>query len=98
MRNKIIIWVLMLASAVVFLPAENYAAASEKTNSVTVNEFAPQIRVQIGRQRRNRHWNRGKHKGWDNRRYNRAYNRTRLVQQVYYVNGRRYVRWVRVRY
>jgi hypothetical protein len=95
MRNKIIIGMLMLASAFVFLPAENYAAASEKNTSVTVYEYSPQVRVQIGRRnRRGRHWDRGRHRGWD--RSNN--NRTRLVRQVYYVNGRRYYRWVRVRY
>ncbi|HEV7643662.1 MAG TPA: hypothetical protein VGO50_06905 [Pyrinomonadaceae bacterium] len=97
MRNKIIIGMLMLASAFVFLPAENYAAASEKNNAVTVYEYSPQIRVQIGRRNRNRQWNRGRHRGWDNSR-DRSYNRTRLVRQVYYVNGHRYYRWVRVRY
>jgi hypothetical protein len=88
MRSKIIIGVLMLASTLVILPAADFAATSEKTNSVTVNELSPQIRVRIGRgNRRNRGWNRGRLAG-----------RTRLVRQVYYVRGHRYVRWVRVRY
>ncbi len=96
MRNKLIIGMLMLASAFVFLPAENYAATSEKSTTVTVYEYAPQIRVRVGngRRNRNRHWNRGRHRGWDHARSNR----TRLVRQAYYANGRRYYRWVRVRY
>ncbi len=96
MRNKLIIWALMLASTVIFLPAANYAAA-ENPSSVTVNEFAPQvIRVQTNR-RRGRNWNRGRsmnrgrHLGWRNQ-------RTRLVKRTYWINGRRYVRYVRVRY
>jgi hypothetical protein len=61
---------------------------------MTLNNSSPQIRVQIGgrRNRRGRNWNRGRHRGWENR------NRTRLVRQVYWRNGRRYVRYVRVRY
>ena len=91
---------LMLMSAFVILPAANFAAANENTKSVVNTNYSPQIRVQIGRRhRRNRnlnpYWERrhdnGRHVGWNN-------NRTRMVQQVYYINGRRYVRWVRVRY
>jgi hypothetical protein len=100
MRNKIIIVMLMLASAFVILPAANFAAANESTNSVVSTNYSPQIRVQIRRQQRrhrnlNPYWQRrhdnGRHIGWYN-------NRTRMVQQAYWVNGRRYVRWVRVRY
>ena len=95
MRNKLIVLTLMFASAFVILPATNYAAISETSNSVTVNESIPQIRVRIGqgqgRRNKNKKWNRGNHYGWRNQ------NRTRLVKQVYYVHGRRYVRYVRVR-
>jgi hypothetical protein len=94
MRNKLIIGVLMLASTLVILPAAGFAATNEKINSVTVSEFSPQIRVRVGNGRRNRKWNRGRHYGWRNK----ASNRTRLVRQVYYVNGRKFVRWVKVRY
>lgn len=94
MKNKLIILVLMLASTVIILPGTGYAA-SEKTTSVAVYEFAPQIRVRIGNGRRNRtvirNRNRGRHLGWRNNQ------RTRLVKQTYWVNGRRYVRYVRVR-
>jgi hypothetical protein len=95
MRNKLLIGMLMLMSAFVILPANSFAASHENTTTVTVNNSAPQIRVRIGPQRRNRNRNwrshdNGRHVGWNNR--------TRLVQQVYYVRGHRYVRWVRVRY
>jgi hypothetical protein len=94
MRNKIIVMTLMFASAFIILPSSSYAAVPENTTSVTVNEFAPQIRVQVGRGRRgrNKHMNRGRHRGWENQR-----NRTRVVRQVYYRNGRKYVRYIRVR-
>jgi hypothetical protein len=79
----------MLMSAVVFIPAE--ASAAERSTSMALNEGAPQIRVQIGGQRRRgRGWNRGRHRGWRN------HQRSRVVRQVYWRNGRRYVRYVRV--
>jgi len=82
----------MLVSAVVFIPSE--ASAAERSTSTALNAGAPQIRVQIGGQRRRgRGWNRGRNRSWERRN-----NRTRLVRQVYYRNGRRYVRTVRVRY
>jgi hypothetical protein len=95
MRDKLLIGMLMLMSAFVILPANSFAASHENTTTVKENNSAPQIRVRIGPQRRNRRnrWYRhdnGRRAGWNNR--------SRLVQQVYYVNGRRYVRWVRVRY
>jgi hypothetical protein len=100
MRNKIIIAALMLASAFVILPAANFAATNENTSSVISSNYSPQIRVQIGNSRRHRryrnvnpYWERnhdnGRHLGWRNN------NNGRMVQQVYYINGRRYVRWVR---
>ena len=103
MRNKIIIAMLMLASAFVILPAASFAATNENTNSVISSNYSPQIRVQIGNGRRHRryrnvnpYWERRHDYGNGNR--VGSYNRTRLVQQVYWVNGRRYVRWVRVGY
>lgn len=95
MRKKVLILALMLVSSVMFIPEQSFAATAEKSTSIAVNNSAPQIRVQIGnrRNRRGRGWNRGRHRGWENR--NR--NRTRLVRQVYWRNGQRYVRYVRVR-
>jgi len=93
MRNKLIIGVLMLASTLIVLPAAGFAATNEKINSVTVNEFSLQKRGKPGRWKRAQHWNRGKHKGWT-----KGVGNTRLVKQTYWRNGRRYVRWVRVRY
>ena len=62
------------------------ASAATNANKAVVSD--PQIRVQIGRS----------HRRWRDRRYNR-YNRVanyRLVPQYYWMNGRRYVRYVRV--
>jgi hypothetical protein len=83
----------MLVSSVIFLPGESFAATGAESTSMTLNNSSPQIRVQIGnrRNRRGRGWNRGRHLGWQ------KHNRTRLVRQVYWMNGRRYVRYVRVR-
>jgi hypothetical protein len=96
MRNRAIIVMLILTSVFVLLPPANYAATEDRPVSLTSYEYSPQIRVQVGRGRRNRnkHWNRGRHRGWERARYNR----TRLVRQYYYLNGRRYVRYVRVHY
>ena len=92
MRKKVLVLALMLVSSVILLPGESFAAAGAESTSMTLNNSSPQIRVRIGGQRRRgRGWNRGRHRGWENR------NRTRLVRQVYRVNGRRYVRYVRVR-
>ena len=96
MNKKITVLVLMLASLVIFLPSQGNAATSETTTLVKTTETnaAPaQVRVQIGQNRRR-----------NNRRINRRIirrevrrnNRPRVRQQVYYRNGRRYVRTVRV--
>ena len=88
MKRKICVLVLMLASAVIILPFESRAAVTEdKPNSVSEYNYGPQIRVQIGRGRRNnRSWRR-------NQMRNR---RARYVTQTYWRNGRRYTRTVRV--
>jgi len=82
MKKKLAILVLSLSSLLVFLPSFTPADA--------------QIRVQIGR---GRHYDRGEHRGWYQGRRMRYYTynvgRPEYVQQTYYVNGRRYVRWVR---
>jgi hypothetical protein len=92
MKTKILTLALILVSAAIFLPSESYAAPADRSTSISLNESVPQIRVQIGGRRRGRNWNRGRHRGWESR------NRTRLVRQVYWRNGRQYVRYVRVRY
>jgi hypothetical protein len=93
MKRKISVLVLMLASMVVFLPAESRAAVTEdKTNSASEYNYATQIRVRIGNnRRRNRRWNRNDSQ-W-RRNQNR---RVRYVTQTYWRNGRRYTRTVRV--
>lgn len=91
---------MVMVSGMIFLPEGTFAAApTEMPTSYTTNNYEPQIRVRIGsRNRRGRwnrnrgwnrgHWDRGRHRGW-----NRG--RARVVRQVYYRNGRRYVRTVR---
>ena len=99
MKKKLIIVALILASTAMFLPFESYAAASENGTSVILNQRRGKVNIQIGPGRgrgstwnRGKHkgWHKGKHKGWDNR-------RTRTVRQVYWRNGVRYIRYVRVR-
>ena len=89
MRKKFVILTLLLASCTVFLPTEGNAASL----SSAINK--PQIRVQIGPVRRDRGlhrgWYKGRRIGWYN--YNRR--DSQYVRQVYYINGRPYVRWVR---
>lgn len=96
MKKKILTIALVMVSGMIFMPEGTFAATpAEMPASYTSNNAEPQIRVRVGnRNRRGRGWNRGRghHRGWERR------NRTRLVRQVYYVNGRRYVRTVRVRY
>jgi hypothetical protein len=101
MRKKVLVLALMLVSSVILLPGESFAAAGSESTSMTLNNSSPQIRVRIGgrRNRRGRNWNRGRHLGWERGRHRGWSNnqRTRLVRQVYWRNGRRYVRYVRVR-
>jgi hypothetical protein len=81
MKKKLAILVLSLSSLLVFLPSFTPADA--------------QIRVQIGRN----HYDRGRHRGWYQGRrmyyYNYNVQQPEYVQQTFYVNGRRYTRWVR---
>jgi hypothetical protein len=83
MKKKLAVLVLSLSSLLIFMPSFSTPADA-------------QIRVQIGR---GRHHDRDEHRGWYRGRRMRYYNydvgRTGYTQQVYYVNGRRYVRWVR---
>jgi|ERR1044072_1312775 hypothetical protein len=99
MKNKLIVWGLILATSVIILPAATLAA-SENTGSIANYEYSatsvPQTRGRgRGRGRDDNKWNHGrrgrhgaKHKGHG----------TRTVRQVYYRNGRRYVRNVRIHY
>ena len=66
------------------------SAATHANNAAVTN---PQIRVQIGRTRRDRDWRYRQHRQY--RRYNQT-GSYRLVPQYYWMNGRRYVRYVRV--
>ncbi|HTH51552.1 MAG TPA: hypothetical protein VL501_06450 [Pyrinomonadaceae bacterium] len=79
MKKKLAILTLLASSLLVFLPPVTQADA--------------QIRVQIG----GRHTNRGLHRGWYRGRHVGWYKHSRpgYLRQVYYINGRRYVRYVR---
>lgn len=89
----------MLATLVFGLPTASYSAPGEaKPLTLTEGTNDPQISVRIGQPRRRR-WNRR------NGRWNRfppvRYRRDRgyrLVPQYYWMDGRRYVRYVRVYY
>jgi hypothetical protein len=102
MKRKITVLVLMLASMVIFLPAESRAAVTEdKTNSASEYNYAAQIRVRIGNQRRrNRRWDRNDDRWNRNRNYGQwrrnQNRRARYVTQTFWRNGRRYTRTVRV--
>ena len=92
MRKKLVILVLLFSSFVVFLPTLGSAA------SLSSAANKPQIRVQIGPVRHDRGlhrgWYKGRHVGW----YNYKPRHSQWVRQVYYINGRPYVRWVRYNY
>lgn len=97
MNKKITFLVLIAAAWVVFLPGQSFAYSSD-IKTTTVSEQIPGSLAM--EQRRGR----GRNRGWNNRRWNRSINRrlnrnnrrSRVVRQVYYRNGRRYVRTIRV--
>lgn len=89
MKNKLLALAFVLSSCVVLFPSSSYAA---NVNAVST----PQIRVTIGRRHRHdrglhRGWYRGRRIGW----YNYDRHDPQYVRQVYWINGRRYTRWVR---
>ena len=90
MIKKLLIGAVMAVAMMVEMPL--LASAATNAKSTTLNK--PQIQVQIGRSRR---WRRHHDRYYDNDYYRR--NRManyRLVPQYYWMNGRRYVRYVRV--
>jgi hypothetical protein len=109
MKNKLIVWGLILATSVILLPGAMLASSVlpesfEKTAGVTSYEYSaadsPQRRGR-GRGSRSRGRGRGSDdhlEGGHRSRHHarRSHHRTRTVRQVYYRNGRRYVRSVRV--
>jgi hypothetical protein len=93
MYKKLTTLVLAVAALVIFLPSQSSAAVSnEKTATTSENSASNSLTPQ--RDWRNRRWNRNRR--MNNRRMNNR--RVRVIRQVYYRNGRRYVRIVRVRY
>jgi hypothetical protein len=102
MKKKLLVFTFLLTSSVVLLPAQSLAAAPADPAGVGKTS-PPQIRIQVGRRNRGRHygWWRGRRVGRYYRnedQYGRRvgrYNRGTLVRQVYWMNGRRYTRWVR---
>ena len=89
MRQKIAILIFVLMTCAVFLPSQATAAGKASANMTK-----PQIRIHIG----HRH-DRGRHRGWHRGRriYYYYYDRhdPHYARQTYWVNGRRYTRWVR---
>lgn len=98
MRKKFVILALLFSSFVVFLPAPNYAAEGRTVSSFHANSVPAQIRVRIGGQRRDRGLHRGWYKGRRIAWYRNNPGGGQWVRQVYWVNGRQYVRWVRYNY
>jgi len=100
MKKQLLVLSFLLTSSIVFLPVQGNAAPAAAKKVVP-----PQIVVQVGRNRgRHLGWYKHKHHGrfyrtsnvYYTRRvppYARTY-RSGMVRQTYYVNGRRYTRWV----
>jgi hypothetical protein len=90
MVKKILVLMFLAVSCVVFLPSESKAETLKETTIAAVSG-ANTSTVALYQRR----WRR-----WNNRRYNRNMNRRnrrlRVIRQVYYRNGRRYVRMIRV--
>jgi hypothetical protein len=87
--RKLFISGIIAATLLIGLP---FAAGSATEANAAVS---PQIRIQFGTRRRHHH----RRYRTENRYYRRAeLGNYRLVPQVYYMNGRRYVRYVRVYY
>ncbi|MEP7075192.1 MAG: hypothetical protein ABI878_05220 [Acidobacteriota bacterium] len=88
MLKKILLGTVMSATLAVGMPM---MAATTSSNATTLNAgvVSPQVRIRIGQPRRR--WNRRPI-------YRRPYvARYRVVPQYYWMNGRRHVRYVRVR-
>lgn len=109
MFKKFTVLFLLAASSMIFLPSQS-AAFSPVEKPATMVEFSAANAITLQRQRRrnrewnnrnnnrNRRWNNNRNRRWNNTR-NRRWNnnrRARVVRQVYYRNGRRYVRYIRV--
>ncbi|MBS1794580.1 MAG: hypothetical protein JSS81_12035 [Acidobacteria bacterium] len=90
MLKKFSLMFVLAASCVVLMPATGAAFDSAEKSPAAIeykagNSATPQ---------RRREWRR-----WQNRRWNRRWRRTgrvRVIRQVYYRNGRRYVRYIRI--
>ena len=80
--------------SVILFPAYGNAAVANASFSAAA-AGKPQIRIQIGGRRHDR----GLHRGWDKGRRIAWYNYNRpdpqYVRQIYWINGRQYIRWVR---
>ena len=96
MYKKFTVLFLLAASCVIFLPTQGAASTTgEKTTAIVELSGASSIAMTPQRRRRRSSWN--NRYNTRNRRWN-SNRRTRVIRQVYYRNGRRYVRIVRVRY
>ncbi|MEP6847664.1 MAG: hypothetical protein ABI999_02320 [Acidobacteriota bacterium] len=92
MLKKILLGTVMSAALTVGVPMAASAATTANTTTLNAGVVSPQVRIRIGQPRRR--WRRDDDRRWENRRYVARY---RVVPQYYWMNGRRYVRYVRVR-
>lgn len=95
MYKKFTVLFLLAASCVIFLPSQGVASTTGEKPTAMVEFSGASSSAMTPQRRRRRSWN--NRYNTRNRRWN-SNRRTRVVRQVYYRNGRRYVRVVRVRY
>ena len=90
MFKKLVLLTMMAVVMMIDMPFAASAATAAKNASLNASLNKPQIRIQVGT-RRNRRYRR--HYGWQRR---TEVGRYVMVPQYYWMNGRRYVRYVRV--
>ena len=87
MLKKFLLFSVIAAVMVIEMPFAASAATGTSDLSLSTSVNKPQIRIRIGQGRRHRRYPV----------YRRQQARYRVVPQYYWSNGRRYVRYVRVR-
>lgn len=103
MTKKLLIGMVMMVVMMLELPLAASASSASKNAALNANLNKPQISIQLGNRRRSRRYrtyngyrNYGQYRRNNNygayRRMNRGY---ALVPQYYWMDGRRYVRYVR---
>lgn len=102
MYKKFTVLFLLAAAGVIFLPSQSAAFSPVEKPSALVEYSAANSMTPQRQRRRNRQWNNrnnNRNRRWNNtrnRRWNNNNRRPRVIRQVYYRNGRRYVRYIRV--